>query len=143
MSARWAGRMRLAGAILSLLGCVPGKPLWTVAPASAPSSPPTGEAVLHAGVGRAEITPPPGLGLAGSGTEGKESAGYRTRLYARAILLQDPVGEKLALVVADLPHISLLLHREVARRIQPRTGIGADRLILSATHTHAGPGHFY
>jgi neutral ceramidase len=144
MSARWAGRMRLAGAaILSLLGCVPGKPLWTVAPASAPSSPPTGEAVLHAGIGRADITPPPGLGLAGSGTEGKESAGYRTRLYARAILLQDPVGEKLALVVADLPHISLLLHREVARRIQPLTGIGADRLILSATHTHAGPGHFY
>ncbi len=130
-------------AVISLLGCVPGKPRWLVAPYSSAPTPPTREAVLHAGIGRADITPYPGLGLAGNGPEGKRAVGYRTRLYARAILLQDPAGERVALVVADLPHISILLHREVAARVRRAIGMGVDRLILSATHTHSGPGHFY
>src|SRR5690606_4219809 len=35
------------------------------------------------------------------------------------------------------------LQREVADRLLPAFGIGADRLILSATHTHSGPGNFF
>src|SRR6184192_2738492 len=44
---------------------------------------------LRAGFGRADITPPPGVGLAGNGPEGRRAAGYRVRLYARALLLED------------------------------------------------------
>src|SRR6266550_1708782 len=44
---------------------------------------------LRAGFGRADITPPPGVGLAGNGPEGRRAAGYRVRLYARALLLAD------------------------------------------------------
>ncbi|MGH7568166.1 MAG: neutral/alkaline non-lysosomal ceramidase N-terminal domain-containing protein, partial [Gemmatimonadales bacterium] len=95
------------------------------------------------GFGRADITPPPGVGLAGNGPEGKRATGYRLRLYARALLLEDGSGERLALLVADLPQISANLHRLTAQRIVEATGVGADRLILAATHTHAGPGHFY
>jgi neutral ceramidase len=78
----------------------------------------------------------------GYGPEGKEARGYRTRLYARAIVLEDVTGERVAFVVADLAVISLLLQRSVAQRIAGTTGIGADRLMLAATHTHAGPAHF-
>jgi neutral ceramidase len=90
-----------------------------------------------------DITPPPGVSLAGNGPEGKRARGYRLRLYARVIVLEDVAGERLGLIVADLPHVSLVLHRLVAARIACATGIGADRLIFSATHTHAGPGNFY
>lgn len=111
------------------------------APRSSPPSP--GGAVLLAGFGRRDITPPPGVGLAGNGPEGRRSRGFRVRLYVRALVLEDASGERIALAVADLPHVSPNLHRLVAERILKETGIGADRLVLGATHTHSGPGHFY
>src|SRR5439155_1468423 len=52
---------------------------------------------LRAGFGRADITPPPGVGLAGNGPEGRRAAGHRVRLYARALLLEDRTGERGAL----------------------------------------------
>src|SRR5439155_1611947 len=45
--------------------------------------------------------------------------------------------------VADLPQVTPNLHRLTALRIGDSTGIGADRLVIAATHVHAGPGHFY
>lgn len=107
------------------------------------SPPPVPSAGLRAGFGRVDITPPPGVGLSGNGPEGRRSTGYRVRLYARALLLEDRSGERVAFVVADLPHISPNLHRLTAQRIRGSTGIGADRLVIAATHVHAGPGHFY
>jgi len=98
---------------------------------------------LRAGFGRADITPPPGVGLAGNGPEGRRAAGYRVRLYARALLLEDRRGERVALVVADLAQVTPNLHRLTAERVRDSTGIGADRLIIAATHVHSGPGHFY
>lgn len=98
---------------------------------------------LQAGFGRVDITPPPGVGLAGNGPEGAEARGYRLRLYARVLVLADGDGNRLALVVADLPMSSALLHRRVAALTRDADGIGADRLVIAATHTHAGPGHFF
>ncbi len=112
------------------------------APVSRPPVPHLGEPTLHAGLGRADITPPPGLGTYAYGPEGLEARGFRNRLYARALVLEDADGERVAFVVADLGVISAMLHRSVASRIVEPTGIGADRLVLAATHTHAGPAHF-
>jgi neutral ceramidase len=108
-----------------------------------PSAPPSAHGALRAGFGRADITPPPGPGLMGYGPEGQRSRGWRHRLYARALVIEDRDGERLALVTLDLGNLSPLLHREVAARVRPATGLGADRLILAATHTHAGPGHYF
>jgi neutral ceramidase len=99
--------------------------------------------LLQAGFGRVDITPPPGVGLAGNGPEGAEARGYRLRLYARVLVLADGGGNRLALVVADLPLSSALLHRRVAALTARTDGIGADRLVIAVTHTHAGPGHFF
>jgi len=90
-----------------------------------------------------DITPPPGVGLAGNGPEGAEARGVRLRLYARVLVLADRGGNRFALVVADLPLSSSLLHRRVAALTARTDGIGVDRLVIAATHTHAGPGHFF
>ncbi len=119
---------------------------WHEMPLPAPLSPiatSPSRSTLLAGFGRADITPPPGVGLAGNGPEGRRAAGYRLRLRVSALVLEDANGERIAFAVADLPHVSTNLHRLVAARIVGETGIGADRLVLSATHTHSGPGHFY
>ncbi len=105
--------------------------------------PPAPARTLHAGFGRADITPPPGVGLQGYGPESRRARGYRHRLYARALLLEDSTGERIAFVVADLHSISPLLHRLVAARVAQATSIGSDRLILSATHTHSAPNHYF
>jgi len=99
--------------------------------------------VLEAGFGRVDITPPPGVGLAGNGPEGSLARGYRIRLYARVLVLSDSGGNRLALVVGDLALSSALLQRRVAEITGPSVGIGVDRLILAATHTHAGPSHYF
>lgn len=133
-------RRAIFGLLILMLACGPAKEIPL--PTPQPHQRVSGDQ-LRAGIGRADITPPPGLGLGGNGPEGRRARGWRTRLYARAMVLQDARGERLALVVADLAHISALLQRRVADRLPPELGISADNLLLSATHTHSGPGHFY
>lgn len=131
----------IAFAAMAVAGCRK-QPVLLPAPSSAEPAPaePIG---LRAGFGKVDITPPPGVGLMGYGPEGKRARGYRMRLSARALFLEDASGEKLALVTLDLGQFSLLLHRRVAELVHDSTRIGADRLIMSATHTHAGPGHHF
>ena len=96
-----------------------------------------------AGVARADITPPPGLSLFGHGPEGRVSAGVRLRLYCRAFVLVSG-SEAVALVPCDLGAPSLELQRRVANLLVERgIPIGASRLLLMATHTHAGPAHYF
>ncbi|MEP7325144.1 MAG: neutral/alkaline non-lysosomal ceramidase N-terminal domain-containing protein [Gemmatimonadota bacterium] len=129
----------LVGSLL-LAGCAN----WHSQPLPMPASRPVAPShTLRAGFAQVDITPPPGVGLGGTGPEDRRSTGYRTRLYVRALVLEDPTGERIALVVADLPHVSSNLHRLAADQLLDSTGIGADRLIISATHTHSSLANFY
>jgi neutral ceramidase len=84
------------------------------------------------------------MGVAGISFEGQQIAGFRHRLYARAMLLEDARGERIAFVVVDLLNVAPQLHRRTAELLAAAgTGIGADRLLVAATHTHAAPGNFY
>jgi neutral ceramidase len=47
------------------------------------------------------------------------------------------------LVQCDLGAISALLHLQVAHAIVQETGVSVDRLLIGATHTHAGPGGYF
>jgi neutral ceramidase len=126
--------------LVCLTGCGAPKQWEEKAALSPRPGPATG--TLRAGFGRTDITPPIGVGLAGNGPEGNRAMGYRMRLLARALVLEQANGDRLALVVADLPHVSPLLQRRVASQTRD-LGIGVDRLMLSATHTHASVGHMY
>src|SRR5213593_2226717 len=91
-------RPQLALAVsLVASGCIAYHGLHLPSPTSARPAP-AALPGLRAGFGRADITPPPGVGLAGNGPEGRRAVGYRVRLYARALLLEDSTGERVALV---------------------------------------------
>jgi neutral ceramidase len=66
------------------------------------------------------------------------SIGIHTRLLARAIVIRSG-GRKYALAQAELGGLPYALVQEVAGRIRS-TGISADRILLSATHTHSSVG---
>ena len=101
------------------------------------------ERALMIGTAEVEITPPVGTQLAG-GLTPRPSVGVEDPLYAKAIVIESG-GVKLAYIVLDL---SFLLRRHGDRAAELAsgcTGIAADHIVWSVTHTHTGPytAHFF
>ncbi len=97
------------------------------------------------GAAKSDITGPiTRLVMFGYGNSRQVGAGLHTRLWARAIHLEEPgTGRFVTLVTADLGMIPRALKLEVLRRLReaaPEAGFDDSRLVLSATHTHASPG---
>src|SRR3954469_20627535 len=68
----------------------------------------------------------------------RRGQGIHTRILTRALVLERD-GKRYALAQADLGGLPYDLTQEVLKRIAD-TGITADRLLLSATHTHSSTG---
>ena len=66
------------------------------------------------------------------------SDGIHTRVYARAVVIQQG-DEKFALAMADLGGLPYALTQEVLKKLDG-TGIDAEHLLISATHTHSSTG---
>ena len=113
------------------LEMTPGEPLAR----EAPEQP-------RAGMALRDITPPMGIPKFGYSAWARAADGFRTRLQARALYLDSPDGEPMALVAADLGAGSRVIHHRVAELIAEETDVPAHALSLLVTHTHAGPGQF-
>lgn len=127
----------LVALVASALGC--GVPIHAVPSQLAPN--PRG--VLLAGASEVDVTPPPGLGTWGHGPDARPSRGHRGRLRCRVVYLEDAPGERVALVPCDFAAIDQHLQRRIGELVVAETGLGADRIVMSATHTHGGPGHYF
>jgi neutral ceramidase len=98
-----------------------------------------------AGAGKTEITPPIGYPMGGHSLAAGMARGYWTRLYARSFYFQDAGGHQLVLVSADLFAIPAGLRArvlELLSRLKPQDSLPQESLVISATHTHLGPGNF-
>lgn len=120
-------------------GCAP---VTTVAPVLGNPAPLTPTEGLLAGVADVDITPPARLPKAGYSENGQNSAGFRTRLHARAFFLKADQGEPIVVVQTDLLAGSSVVHRLVASKVAAKTNIRPQNLAMVATHTHAGPGNY-
>jgi hypothetical protein len=93
-------------------------------------------ASLRAGVARVEITPPGGEQMWGYESRTKPATGTLDSLYARVLVLEAG-NERVGLVTLDLGRVfgpaSLDQLRSAAQRFQ------ISCLLVSASHTHAGP----
>ena len=96
---------------------------------------------LQAGAARADVTPPPGPSTFGLGPDSLVTDGYWSRLYCRAFILETSPKDRVAIVGCDLHSVSGILHRRVAERV--RAIVPTSRLFIAATHTHAGPAHYF
>jgi len=94
--------------------------------------------MLKIGVAKVNITPPIGVPLSGYEARKKISQGIHDELYAKALVLDD--GEKkIALVVSDLLYLDKDFTESVRRQIEGSTGISSKNVMVTVTHTHAGP----
>lgn len=98
------------------------------------------ESLLLAGVGVADITPPPGIPKGGYSAMSKTATGFRTRLKAKAFYLKPDGQEPILLLQVDLHSGTATLRNRVAELVALRTDIPNHAVCLTCTHTHAGPG---
>jgi len=86
-----------------------------------------------------DITPQENVPLLGYGDRTHDSVGVHDPLRADAWWIQPDDQAPLIWIVLDVCLMSVATTRDLAARCAARTGLRADRIIISATHTHSGP----
>jgi hypothetical protein len=127
-----AGALLLATLSLTWREVVPDGPPELLGAAS-------GKGLLLAGFGvrRLELGPAPVIG--GFPRWSYTSEGVRDPVTARALLVSEP-GARVALVSVEILVIPELLEAAVRGRL---ADLKLDALVLTATHTHSGPGGYW
>jgi neutral ceramidase len=95
-------------------------------------------ASLLAGTARADITPPPGIWMAGFAARREPARGTALPLAAKALALSDG-NRRLVLVTLDLLGITARMRSRIAARLEATHGLAPECLMLAASHTHCGP----
>src|SRR5688500_7814553 len=104
-----------------------------LAPSAAPQS------SCMAGVATIDITPQPGLWMAGFARRTQPAQGTALPLKAKALALQYGDARPAVLVTTDLLGLTARLTDSVASEVRRRTGIPRPHLLFNASHTHCGP----
>ncbi len=92
---------------------------------------------FRVGAAAVRITPDQSLPMAGYYST-RMSTGTHDDLFAKALVIESD-GEKAALIVCDLLTLTRAVVVQARELISKQTGIPADRVMISATHTHTGP----
>ena len=93
---------------------------------------------LTAGVAQVDISPVPGIELAGYPHHPRHNQGIHDPLYAGCICLEDESGG-VALVCLDLLMYSRREVRALREQVARETGIPAASIMVCCSHTHSGP----
>jgi neutral ceramidase len=96
------------------------------------------------GAGVYDITGPAAeVGMMGYASVGQKTTGIHMRLWSRAFVIATPCnGKRVVFVSADLGQVFQGVKQKVMERLRARYGdLYSDaNVIISATHTHSGPG---
>lgn len=93
---------------------------------------------LWAGFAEIEITPPVGIELAGYIARDGAATSVHDPLYARALVIADGAA-RAALITCDTLGLHLRDVEQVRQAIAARTTIPAAQILITCSHTHAGP----
>jgi neutral ceramidase len=108
--------------------------IWTIT-----GAPTRADAGWKAGTGRVAITPTQPMWMAGYAARTKPSEGAVHDLWAKALALQDPAGQRAILVTIDVCGIDRELSNRVRDTLKSRHGLDRDRIVIACSHTHSGP----
>src|SRR5580658_9253837 len=103
------------------------------------------EGVYLVGRGLSDITGEAAeCGMLGYGRADQQTEGIHTRQRTRAFIVAEASGERVLLVINDLPLVFDSVHQEVLRRLCQTYGdlYTAKNTMITATHTHCGPGGY-
>lgn len=97
------------------------------------------ETTWKAGFAAVKITPAQPLMLAGYASRTVPARDVVDDLFLKALVLEDGAGSRSLLITADLIGFRADFTEPVAARITAATGLPRERILLNASHTHAGP----
>jgi len=92
-----------------------------------------------AGVARTDITPENPVWMAGYAARQHPAEGTVHPLWAKALVIEDQRGERVVIVTSDLIGFVREVSDRIGDRVQRKTGIERERIVLSVSHTHCGP----
>jgi len=96
------------------------------------------ESNLKAGAAAVDITPPVGSSLDGVISKNGPVTGIHDRIFSRALVLDDG-QERFAICVNDLCMVERSYFDRAKEIVFKKTGLPANRILMSSTHTHAAP----
>ncbi len=108
-------------------------------PAAPKSLAPHVQATWKAGTATVKVTPQKLLWMAGYAARKKPAEGKVQELFAKALALEDELGNKLVFVTLDLIGVPQLMRRAVAERAEKEFKLPQANLVMNASHTHSGP----
>jgi neutral ceramidase len=120
--------LRRAAAVLAPLLAIVIAPL-----AAAPA------ASWRAGTARENITPPAGLWMTGYASRDKPAEGTAQELWAKALAIADPAGNRGVLLTLDQCGISRQSTDRVAAELVRRHGLPRSAVMVNVSHTHCSP----
>lgn len=93
----------------------------------------------QAGAAKANITPKQFMWMAGYASRDHVAEEKLTDLWAKALVLQDPQGEKVVLVTLDLIGIDRPLSQSICEKLMQQYGLKREQIAINCSHTHTGP----
>ena len=88
---------------------------------------------------KAVITPEKNLWMAGYSSRKTGVKGKLQDLFAKALVVEDEKGARLAIITLDLIGVPKPLRVAVAREAQAKFKLPPSHLLINASHTHCGP----
>ncbi|HJT31460.1 MAG TPA: neutral/alkaline non-lysosomal ceramidase N-terminal domain-containing protein [Pirellulales bacterium] len=92
-----------------------------------------------AGTAKVTITPERPMWMSGYAARTRPAEGTMIDLWAKALVLEDPAGQRAALVTMDLVGIPRDLSLAVRDVVETRYGLSRPQIMLAVSHTHCGP----
>ena len=100
---------------------------------------PSSAAEWQAGIARANITPQESMWMSGYASRDHAAESKLTDLWAKAIVIDDPAGHRVAAVTLDLVGLDRPTSLAIRDGIEARYAIPRSNIALFCSHTHTGP----
>ncbi|MGH7192396.1 MAG: neutral/alkaline non-lysosomal ceramidase N-terminal domain-containing protein [Candidatus Saccharimonadales bacterium] len=97
------------------------------------------EPAWKVGLKQVKITPDRPVPMSGYAARTKPFEVVEADLYAKALVLEDAQGRRAVLVTSDLIGFPAAVAEPICNQIIEKTGLKREQILLTASHTHAGP----
>lgn len=100
---------------------------------------PAAEPEWKVGLAQVKITPEQPIFLAGYSSRARPFDKVAADLFVKALVLEDRAGQRAVLVTSDLIGFHAAIAEPICQRIETKTGLKREQILLNSAHTHTGP----
>jgi hypothetical protein len=97
------------------------------------------DSAWKAGAAKVAITPEEPLWMAGYAARTRPTDGKLTELWVKALVLEDPDGNRGLVLTLDLVGIDRTLSQAVCGSLKEQYGLQREQIAICTSHTHSGP----